>query len=113
MIDPATIGALTASLLSMGAEEVVKTLVSEPVKDAYKTLKAKVAVWVNSDVEALERVFLGDPNKACVFRQFGASPMAKSFPLPGRHSVHAHFATLSSVYPRRGGHATTALFRKP
>jgi NAD(P)H-dependent flavin oxidoreductase YrpB (nitropropane dioxygenase family) len=43
--DPVTIGALAASVLAMAAEEVVKTGVGETVKDAYKALKTKIAVW--------------------------------------------------------------------
>jgi len=53
MSDPVTIGVLTASALAMAAEAVVKIAVGEAVKDAYKALKDKVAVWIGGDVEAL------------------------------------------------------------
>jgi hypothetical protein len=66
MIDPVTIGALAASLLSIGAEALVKTVVSEPVKDAYKALKPKVAVWATSDVEALEKAPTSNTRQAII-----------------------------------------------
>jgi hypothetical protein len=53
MSDPVTIGVLVASALAMAAEAVVKTGVGEVVKDAYHALKAKIAAWCGSDVEAL------------------------------------------------------------
>ena len=55
MSDPAAIGVLAASVLAMAAEAVVKSSVGELVKDAYKALKDKVAIWTRSDVEALEK----------------------------------------------------------
>ena len=55
MSDPVTIGVLAASALAMAAEAVVKSSVGEVVKDAYKALKDKVANWIRSDVEALEK----------------------------------------------------------
>ncbi|HEV7409716.1 MAG TPA: ankyrin repeat domain-containing protein [Bradyrhizobium sp.] len=58
MTDPMTIGALGALALGIAAEAVLKGAVGEAVKDAYKALKTKVAVWASSDVEAL----LSEPN---------------------------------------------------
>jgi hypothetical protein len=54
MSDPVTIGALAASMLAMAAEAVFKSSVGEVVKDAYKNLKEKVAVWCRGDIEVLE-----------------------------------------------------------
>jgi hypothetical protein len=48
-----TIGALGALALGIAAEAVLKGAVGEAVKDAYKALKTKVAVWASTDVEAL------------------------------------------------------------
>jgi hypothetical protein len=55
MADPVTVGALVASVLGMAGEEALKGAVVEAVKDGYKALKAKVAVWAGGDVEALEK----------------------------------------------------------
>ncbi len=43
MTDPATMGALAASALAIGAEAVVKSGVGEAVKDAYKGLKDMIS----------------------------------------------------------------------
>jgi hypothetical protein len=56
MSDPVTIGTLAASVLAMAAEAMFKSGVGEIVKDAYKNLKEKVAVWSRNDVGALEKV---------------------------------------------------------
>ncbi len=50
-----TIGALTASALSMTAEAGLKSVVGEAVKDAYQGLKSLVGQWASADVEALEK----------------------------------------------------------
>jgi hypothetical protein len=55
MSDPVTIGTLAASVLAMAAEAVVKSGVGEVVKDAYKALKEKVAIWARGDIEALAK----------------------------------------------------------
>jgi hypothetical protein len=55
MSDPVTIGVLAASALGMAAEAVVKSSVGEVVKDAYKALKDRVAIWIRGDIEALEK----------------------------------------------------------
>lgn len=49
------IGALAASGLSMASEAMLKGIVGEAVKDAYKALKEKIATWASGDVEALEK----------------------------------------------------------
>jgi hypothetical protein len=56
MSDPVTIGTLAASVLAMAAETVLKSSVTEVVKDAYKKLKEKVAAWSRGDVETLEKM---------------------------------------------------------
>lgn len=53
MSDPVTIGDLAASALALAAPEVLKSAVGEAVKDAYKALKEKIAIWASGDVEAL------------------------------------------------------------
>ena len=53
MSDPVTIGDLAASALALAAPEVIKSAVGEAVKDAYKALKEKIAIWASGDVEAL------------------------------------------------------------
>src|ERR1700683_2031314 len=60
MTDPLMIGALAAEALAMAAEAVLKAGVGEAVKDAYKTLKEKIAQWASADVAALEKT----PNSA-------------------------------------------------
>jgi hypothetical protein len=54
-MEPVTIGAAAAAVLGMAGEAIVKTAAGEAVKDAYKALKAKIASWAASDVEALEK----------------------------------------------------------
>ena len=53
MSDSVTIGMMVASVLAMAANAALKGAVGEAVKDAYKALKEKVAVWADGDVEAL------------------------------------------------------------
>jgi len=60
MSDPVTIGVLTASALAMAGEALVKGAVGEAVKEAYKAVRDKVALWIHGDVEALEK----DPTSA-------------------------------------------------
>jgi hypothetical protein len=55
MPDPITIGALVATALSLAGEAIVKAGVTEPVKDAYQALKAKVSVWAARDTAELEK----------------------------------------------------------
>jgi hypothetical protein len=54
MPDPLTIGALTASAITIAVEQLVKTSVGEAVKDAYKALRDKVAHWASGEVATLE-----------------------------------------------------------
>jgi hypothetical protein len=63
--DPITIGMLVAGALSLGGE-AVKTAISEAVKDAYKTLKDKLAVWAGGDVAELENMPHSDARKAVI-----------------------------------------------
>jgi hypothetical protein len=69
MSDPVTIGVLTASTLAMAAEAVFKSSVGEVVKDAYKALKDKVAIWIRTDVEALEKTPTSQTRQAVVARR--------------------------------------------
>ena len=39
----------------MTAEAMLKGAVGEGVKDAYKALKSKIAIWASGDVEALDK----------------------------------------------------------
>jgi hypothetical protein len=55
MSDSVTIGAMAASALAMAADAALKGAVGEAVKDAYKTLKEKIAAWAGGDVEALAK----------------------------------------------------------
>lgn len=54
MLDAATIGSLASLVLGMASEAALKGAVGEAAKDAYKALKAKIAQWAASDVDALE-----------------------------------------------------------
>jgi hypothetical protein len=53
MSDPVTVGAMASLVLRMASEAVVKGVVGEAVKDAYKALKQRIAHWAAGDVEAL------------------------------------------------------------
>jgi hypothetical protein len=53
--DPLTIGSITALVLGMAGEASLKGVVGAAVKDAYKSLKDKIAQWASGDVDALER----------------------------------------------------------
>jgi hypothetical protein len=65
-MEPLTIGALVSLALGMAGEATLKGVVSETVKDAYKALKAKVAGWAASDVEALEKTPVSAARRAVV-----------------------------------------------
>ena len=65
MPDPTTVGVLVAGALSLGGE-AVKTAVGEAVKDAYKALKAKLAIWAAGDVAELEKTPHSDLRKAVI-----------------------------------------------
>ncbi|MEO1016966.1 MAG: hypothetical protein AAFY56_04655, partial [Pseudomonadota bacterium] len=49
-----TVGMLAASALSIGAEAALRGAMTESVKDAYNTLKRRIAFLAKSDVESLE-----------------------------------------------------------
>jgi hypothetical protein len=66
MADPVTIGVLTASALAMAGEAALKGAVGEAAKDAYKTLKSRVAQWAGSDVGALEKTPASQARRAVV-----------------------------------------------
>jgi hypothetical protein len=66
MVDPVTIGVLTASALAMAGEAALKGAAGEAVKDAYKALKSKVTLWAGSDVEALEKSPTSQARRAMV-----------------------------------------------
>jgi hypothetical protein len=55
MPDPVTIGTLAASALALAGDETVKGFVGETVKDAYKTLRDKIARLAGGGVYALEK----------------------------------------------------------
>jgi hypothetical protein len=74
MADPITIGALTASVLAIGAEAALKGAVGEAVKDAYKALKEKVAGWAGADVEALENAPTSTARQAVVAEEIDRQP---------------------------------------
>ncbi len=54
MSDPITLGIIAANMLAMGAETVLKTSITEAVKDAYKGLKILLARHAPQEVAALE-----------------------------------------------------------
>jgi hypothetical protein len=74
MVDPVTIGALAASALAITADAMLKSVVGEAVKDAYKTLKDKVVQWAGGDVEALEKAPDSPARKAVVAEAIDAQP---------------------------------------
>jgi hypothetical protein len=55
MSDSMTIGAVAATILSMGAEMAFRSAVGEAAKDAYRALKEKIAHWSAHDLQALEK----------------------------------------------------------
>jgi hypothetical protein len=73
-MEPLTIGALAASALAM-ASDVVKGVVGEAVKDAYKALKEKVAGWGAGDVKALEETPTSAARRAVVAEVIDAQPV--------------------------------------
>jgi hypothetical protein len=56
MTDQVTIGTLTATALSLSAESAGKGLVGQPAKEAYDSLKSRLAQWAAHDVAALEQM---------------------------------------------------------
>ena len=64
MPDPITVGVLVAGALSLGSE-AVKAVVGEAVKDAYRALKAKLAICAG-DVAELEKTPHSEPRKAVI-----------------------------------------------
>ena len=73
MADPITIGMLVAGALSLGGE-AVKAAISETVKDAYKALKDKLAVWAGGDVAELENMPHSDARKAVIAETVNSLP---------------------------------------
>lgn len=55
MLDPVSIGTMAAAALALGGEAVLRTAVSETVKDAYKALKVRIYSWAGGDVDELEK----------------------------------------------------------
>ena len=74
MADPMTIGMLVAGALSLGGE-AVKAAISETVKDAYKALKDKLAVWAGGDMAEVENMPLSDARKAVIAKIVNNLPM--------------------------------------
>lgn len=74
MVDPATIGSLAASALAMAGEALVKGSVEEVVKDAYRTLKDKIAKWARNDVEALEKAPTCSLRQAVIAEEIDKQP---------------------------------------
>ena len=54
MTELMTVGGLAAAVLALAAQAVLKSRVGEAVKDSYKLLKEKVAVWASGEVAMLE-----------------------------------------------------------
>ena len=65
MTDPVTVGLLVSGALSLGAE-AAKSAVGEVVKDAYRALKTKMAIWAAGDVTELEKT----PSSKCLSWKF-------------------------------------------
>lgn len=74
MTDPITVGTLTASVLAMSAEAVVKGSVGEAAKDAYKALKQRIARWAGGEVEALENAPSSKARQAVVAEEIDRQP---------------------------------------
>jgi len=74
MLDSGTVGSLTAGALSMAAEAILKGVVKEGAKDAYRALKAKIATWASSDVEVLERTPGSENQRAIVANEIDRLP---------------------------------------
>ena len=74
MGDPVTIGVLASTALSMAAEAAVKGTVGEAAKEAYKTLKSRVARWAGADVEALEKAPASGGRRSVVAEAVDAQP---------------------------------------
>jgi hypothetical protein len=74
MVDPVTVGALTASALAMAGDAIVKGVVGETVKDSYKALKGKIAHWAGADVDALEKAPTSAARQAVVAEIIDAQP---------------------------------------
>jgi hypothetical protein len=55
MVEPVTIGALVVSALGMAGEAALKGSVGEAAKEAYQALKEKIATWIGTDLDILEK----------------------------------------------------------
>ena len=75
MTDPATIGTLVATSLSIAADETIRGVVSEAAKDAYRALKEKVAHWAGGDVEALEKAPASVNRRALIAEAVDGQPI--------------------------------------
>ena len=95
MTDPATIGTLVATSLSIAADETIKGVVSEAAKDAYRALKEKVAHWAGGDVEALEKA------PASVNRQALIAEAVDGQPINERAMVKTRAAVLVAALKSR------------
>jgi hypothetical protein len=58
----------------MAGEVALKGAVGEAVKDIYKALKSKVAVWAGGDLEALEKAPASTARQAVVAEAIDAQP---------------------------------------
>ena len=88
MADPITVGMLVAGALSLGGE-AAKTAVGEAVKDAYKSLKAKLAIWAAGDVAELEKTPRSDLRKAVIAEVVNNLPAKDQHELRGMAQVLA------------------------
>ena len=86
MPDPITVGVLVAGALSLGSE-AVKAVVGEVVKDAYKALKAKLAIWAAGDVAELEKTPHSDLRKAVIAQVVNNLPVEDQDELRGLAQV--------------------------
>jgi hypothetical protein len=99
MPDPITVGVLVAGALSLGGE-AVKTAVGEAVKDAYKALKAKLAIWAAGDVAELEKTPHSDLRKAVIAQVVNNLPVEDQDELRGLAQVLT--ASLKEAAPAIG-----------
>jgi hypothetical protein len=84
--DPITVGLLVAGALSLGGE-AVKAAVGEAVKDAYKALKDKLAIWAAGDVAELEKTPHSDLRKAVIAEVVNGRPAEDQDELRGLAQV--------------------------
>jgi hypothetical protein len=75
MVEPVTIGALSASVLALAAEAALKGAVGEAAKGAYNALKETIARWAASDVEALEKAPSSAARQAVVAEEIDRRPI--------------------------------------